>query len=198
MYHGAYRVAAEHYLVRREELLHPLVCHADASDPFRENLVSEAGETVLLLYQGRYSLACRLPQQGSGGVSADSDSYVRLEFVYHLAGLAQACGQFERQLEVFGDVLGAEFALEPRHRQAHYAVAPGRDFLHLHLALGSDEEYLRLRVDLLKFVGDGYGREDVPSRASAADDDSQFLIFHNRRHLAFSLIRMRRGRPARP
>src|SRR5574344_921298 len=42
MYVRAYRIAAECYLVCREELVHPFVCHADPSDSPRKNLVRQA------------------------------------------------------------------------------------------------------------------------------------------------------------
>ena len=44
--------------------------------------------------------------------------------------------------------------------------------------IGSDEENLRIRIQLFQLVGNGYGREDVTSRASSAYDDSDGFVLH--------------------
>ena len=65
---------------------------------------------------------------------------------------------------------GVRMALHPDDREADDPVARGRDLFHLHLAGGTDEEDLRVRVQFLQLVRDRDGREDVSARAAAADD----------------------------
>ena len=69
--------------------------------------------------------------------------------------------------------------LETDYRQTDDFESCCRDFLHFHFAFSSHEQYLAVRIELFHFLGDGYGREDMTSCASAADDYSQCLIAHH-------------------
>ena len=171
-------VAAQDDLVRREEAFHALVRHADALDLLAEHLVGHAGEAVLLLDQRRDMQLGGGLQQGSAGIAADADGDVGLEVADDFPRLAEAGEQLERHLDVVEEVAERQLALESRHGEADDLVARGGHLLHLHLAVGADEEDFVLRAEFPELVGDGHGREDVASRAAAADDDSKGFVLH--------------------
>ena len=162
-------VAGEDYLIGREETLHAFVSYANALDALCEHLVGYAGKSVLLLDQAGDFHAAGRPQEGSAGISAHANCHIGLELLNQTTCLAHAGKHLEGHLDVVPDVLQGKLPLHPHDGKAYYFETFGRDFFHLHLALRPNEEKLRIRVQLLQFMADGYGREDVPSRAAAAD-----------------------------
>ena len=172
MDHRADGVAAEDDLVGREEFLHPVVGDADAADALPEDLVGQSGEAVLLLDQGGDVLARGLPEQGRAGIASHADGDVGAEVVEDAAGPAQAFRHLEGDAQIALDVRPVELALQSGDGEPFDLVACRGDFLHLHLAFGSDEEDFRLRIDFLELAGDRDGREDVAARAAATDDDA--------------------------
>ena len=73
-----------------------------------------------------------------------------------------------------------QLALQSDNRQSYDLVARCRYLFHLHLAFSAHEQDFAVGVEFLHLVGNGYGREDVPSRTASAYDDSQcFVLFHN-------------------
>ena len=165
-------VAAHHDLVGREETLHPFVRDADLLHPFPQHLVRQAGEAVLLLDEGGNLHPGRGEEQGSAGIAAYADGDVRPELADEFLRHRHAPEHPERHLDIVDDVLQVQLALHAHDRETDDPVAGRRDFFHLHLAGGPDEEDLRFRIQFLQFVRNRDGREDVPSRAAAADDGS--------------------------
>ena len=172
------RIACHDDLVGGEEPFHPFVGDADALHPAAEFLVGKPGESVLLLDKRRDVHPCRGPEQGSAGIASDSDRDLRLEFLYDSLCLEQAGYNLEGHAQVVEYVLQIEPALQTHDRQSNDPVARRRHFLHLHLALGPDEQDLGLGILLLQFVRDRDGREDVTSCAASAYYDSQCFMFH--------------------
>ena len=68
------------------------------------------------------------------------------------------------------------FAVETGYRESDNPVACIGNPLHLHAAFGTYKQYLCIRSQFHYSVGDGYGREDVSSCASTADDNSKFFF----------------------
>ena len=144
-----------------------------------QHLVRDAGEAVLLLDEGGNLHPGGRIEQGSAGIASHADGDVRLEVADDLPGQGDAPEHPERHLEVIDDVLEVQLALHPYDREAHNLIPRRRDFLHLHLAAGADEEDFRVGVEFLELVRDGYGREDVSARAASADDGAYRSILHN-------------------
>ena len=151
---GADRVAAEGDLVGGEETIHSVVGHADAAHPAAEDAVGHPGEAVLLLDERGDPLAGGLPEQGGAGVSAHADGDVRAESVDHASGLVQAGGHLVGNLQVVFGILQGELALQAHHRQSDNLIARRGNLFHLHLAFGTDEEDLGLRIHILELVRD--------------------------------------------
>ena len=152
--HAPDRIPCHDNLVFGEESLHALIGHADALHLVPEFLVGQSGKAVLLLYQGRNTEFRGCHQQGSARVASHSNGYLRLELFDQLAGLADTGQHPERHAQAIHDILDCQLPLESRNRQADDLVTCRGHLLHLHLAFGSHEKDLRLRIDLLKFVGD--------------------------------------------
>ena len=190
----AYGVAGKYDAVGGEELLHSFIGYADASGFLGQDLVGQSGETVLLLYEGGNALARGCPEQGSAGVSAHSDGYVGFEVLDYARLFVEALDEFEGDLDVVLDIGPVQLALESDHGQAHDGIARRGHFLHLHLAVCAHEKYLGVRVEFLELVCNGYGREDVSSRASSADYCTQWSVFH----ILIVLIRIHPKHPVLP
>ena len=171
-------IAAEDDFLLREESLHSLVGHADAPGLLSEDLVGESGKSVLLLDQRRNSHPGGRPEQGSAGIAAHADGDVRLEFADNPARLAHASEHLEGCLDVIDDILPVQLSLESHNGESDDFIAGSRHFLHFHLAFGTDEKDFALRVEFPHLVGNRDGRENMPSRAAAADNDPNLPVFH--------------------
>ena len=67
--------------------------------------------------------------------------------------------------------------LQPRDREPDDAVAQRRDLLHLHLALGADEEQFDLVAQPpFQRLGDRHGRVDMTARTAARKNDFFHII----------------------
>ena len=94
-------IAGEDDLVLGEEALHAFVCHADLRCFVLENLIGDAGESVLLLEQDRNAHVSRCPHGCTGGVTADTDTDIRTEVTDDLLYLSNGL----IQIDEYGDVL---------------------------------------------------------------------------------------------
>ena len=165
-------VAGHYYFLLGEEALHALVGHANTVCLAAKQLVGKAGKAVLLLQQGRDAHLLGCLQQRSAGISAYAYGNLGLEFLQYFLGLARTGHQLEGYLQVVYYIAQVQLALKAHYGQAYNLVSCGRHLVHFHLALGAHEKNLGLRVGFLEGVCNGYGREDMTSRAAAADNYS--------------------------
>ena len=174
------RVSRENNPVGREEPLHSLICHADAPGLLAENLVGQAGKSVLLLDQCRNAHAACRPQKGSARIAAHADGDVRPELADHLLRHAYALDDLERQSEV----RQCEFPLQSCYRKTDYLIAGSRNLLHLHPSVCSDEKDFGFRIKFLELACDRECREYVSSSAASTDDCADLSV----RHISFSIF----------
>ena len=180
---AAQRIARQHDPIGREKALHALVGYTDAPGPRREQLVRNARIGVLLLNQRRNAHPLRAPQHRSAGVPPEADDHIGPEAADHPSSLDQR----REHLGWNGQVAQRQPPLQSRHGQADDRIAKRRHLLHLHLALGPDEQDVQTVVQPApERLGDGDGRIDMPSGASAAQYDFQFAFLA---HFAFQLDR---------
>ena len=184
---AAERVARQDDFLFGEEALHPLIGGADAAGAPRQNLVRHAGIGVLLLDDGRHPHALGGPQHRRARIAAEAHHHVGPEGADDVAGLADA----PQHLEGDQQVVPLQTALQPGNRQPDDAVAQRRDLLHLHLALGADEEQFDLLAEAApERLGHSHGRIDMTARAAARKNNA----FHR---IAFAAaVRGPEGPPA--
>ena len=73
------RIAGKDKFVGWEEPLHARVSYANLGGLILEQFVRHSGKTVLLLQQDRYAHLSSHPHGGTGGITADTYSHLRLE-----------------------------------------------------------------------------------------------------------------------
>lgn len=174
---AADRVAGEHDFAGREKPFHTLICHADASCMFSENLVGQSGKSVLLLNQSGDAHPACLPEQGRACISAHADGDVRPEVPDDFSCQREAFHYFEGQ----GEIRQSQLSLKPGHRQSDYSVSCRRNLFHFHASLRSYEQDFRVGIDFLELACNRECRENMSSRTSSADNHPQrpiFLTFH--------------------
>ena len=179
----AQRIARQHDPIGGEKALHALVGYADAPGPRCKQLVRNARIGVLLLNQRRNAHPLRAPQHRSAGVPPEADDHIGPEAADHPSSLDQR----REHLGWNGQVAQRQPPLQSRHGQADDRIAKRRHLLHFHLALGPDEQDVHaVAQPASERLGDGDGRIDMASRASAAQYDFQFAFLA---HFAFQLDR---------
>ena len=198
MHFAAYGIAAEYYFFGREEFLHAVVCHADAVHLGGQHPVGESGESVLLLDEAWDAFRSSLSEQGCAGIASHTYRHVGFEFVQDAAGFPKAGKPAEGHLDIVLYVFPVQLTLQSEDGQAHDLESCRRHLFHLHLAFGSNEKNLVLRVELAQFGRYRYGGEDVPSRAAAADDSPYFLILPGHISFHFQNLQGPRDRFAAP
>ena len=161
-------IPRQHDLLLREEALHLGVRYADAVGTTSEELIRHASVRVLLLDErGDAEALCSL-QRRCAGIAPDADDDLGAEVTDDIAR------RDERTQEVSHDSHIAPEALAVKAADLQTADGEARlgHTLHLHAPFGTDEEDIDLGVAPAKGFGDGYGREDMPPCATAADDSS--------------------------
>ena len=158
-------VAGEDDLIGREETVHAFVGHTDLGGFVFEDLVGDPGKAVLLLEEdGDAHLGCG-PHGCTGGVAADADTDVGLEVTDDRTDLTQGLDEVDED----GDILPGLGAVEAADREADDAIARLGDTLHLHAPEGTDEEDIRLGVELLEGVGNTDCGENMSSGPAAGN-----------------------------
>ncbi len=142
----------------------PCRCAARPSRDF----IRHARIGVLLLNHGRHAHPLRGPQHRSAGIAAEAHHGVGPEVADDPLRHPDALHRLERHRQV----APVQPPLKARDRQAHDAVAQRRDLLHLHLALGPDEENLHPVAETpFQGLGDSHGRIDMASGSTSGKND---------------------------
>ena len=162
-------IARQDDLRRREKAFHAFVGRADAPRALREDFIRHARIGVLLLNHGRHAHPLRGPQHRSAGIAAEAHHGVGPEVADDPLRHPDALHRLERHRQV----APVQPPLKARDRQAHDAVAQRRDLLHLHLALGPDEENLHPVAETpFQGLGHSHGRVDMASGSTSGKNDA--------------------------
>ena len=170
------RIAGHNDFLCGEELLHAFVGDAYLAGFLGKQLVGDAGIGVLLLYQGGHSHhSCRF-QGRTAGIAAYTYCHLWAELFDNVACFPLAACQ----LHQYGKVLPQVFAVETRYGQTDNLITGIGHTLHFHAPLRTHEQNFRIGTQFFDCVGNGYGRENMPSCTTAADDNARFVVlrFH--------------------
>ena len=160
----AHRVTGQHYALLGEELLHPLIGHADGGSLLGEHLVGHSGIAVLLLEQHRHLQVLSRPDGSTAGVASHAHCHMGCKILDNLAGQLLALKVIVYHLHIVEQVL----AVEARHLEALNLIAGLRHTLHLHPALGTHKQNLNPVHSGLKLIGNGNGGKNMTTSAAAA------------------------------
>ena len=149
-------------------------CHQHPAGPVGNHLCGNTGHGVGLVDAGGDAHFASGIEGREAGIAAGTNNHIRLELPKNLLAGGNSLQHAVDGVDILLQARQRLFAAQAGARQSPQLIARLRHQLFLHMAYGTDEQDLAVRVPLPHFVGNGDGGVNMSGGTAASKNKIQF------------------------